>query len=50
VAKSGPVRLSEHDSHLWASLGEQPPVTDAVKEINQTYRGPHHVVAPHDRG
>ncbi|EHR59198.1 NUDIX hydrolase [Saccharomonospora cyanea] len=43
VKKSEPVRLTEHDSHLWASLDEQPPVTDAVKEIVQTYRGLHQV-------
>ncbi|TLW93568.1 NUDIX domain-containing protein [Saccharomonospora piscinae] len=41
VERSEPVRLTEHDSYLWASLDEQPPVTDAVKEIVQTYRGLH---------
>ncbi|EHR48727.1 Zn-finger containing NTP pyrophosphohydrolase [Saccharomonospora marina XMU15] len=43
VARSEPVRLTEHDLYLWASLDEQPPVTDAVKEIVQTYRGLHQV-------
>ena len=43
VEKSEPVRLTEHDSYLWASLDEQPPVTDAVKEIVQAYRGLHQV-------
>ncbi len=43
VAKPEPVRLSEHDSHLWVPLDEQPPVTDAVEEIVQAYRGLHQV-------
>lgn len=43
VEKSEPVLLTEHDSYLWASLDEQPPVTDAVKEIVQAYRGLHQV-------
>lgn len=43
VEKSEPVRLTEHDSYLWASLDEQPPVTDAVKKIVQTYRELHQV-------
>ncbi|WP_277068957.1 hypothetical protein [Saccharomonospora viridis] len=38
VEKSGPVRLSEHDSHLWVPLDEQPPVTDAVEEILRIHR------------
>ncbi|WP_269744639.1 hypothetical protein [Saccharomonospora cyanea] len=43
MKKSEPVRLTEHDSYLWASLDEQPPVTDAVKKIVQTYRELHQV-------
>lgn len=43
VAKSEPVRLTEHDAHLWVSLAEQPPVTEAVNEILQVYRGLHQV-------
>ncbi|MEY7974217.1 NUDIX hydrolase [Saccharomonospora xinjiangensis] len=39
VATSAPVRLTEHDSYLWAPLHEKPPVTDAVKEIVHAYRG-----------
>lgn len=39
VAKFEPVRLTEHDSYLWVSRDEQPPVTDAVNEIVQVYRG-----------
>ncbi len=43
VAKSEPVRLTEHDSYLWVSLDEQFPVTDSVKEIVQAYRELHQV-------
>lgn len=41
VEKSEPVRLTEHDSYLWVSLDEQPPVTEEVEGIVQTYRGLH---------
>lgn len=37
VAKSEPVRLTEHDAHLWTSLDEEPPVTEAVKEVFRAY-------------
>ena len=33
VAASEPVELTEHDSYLWMSLTDEPPVTDAVKGV-----------------
>ncbi|TLW93976.1 NUDIX domain-containing protein [Saccharomonospora piscinae] len=41
VAKSEPVRLTEHDSYLWASLDEQLPVTGEIHQIVQAHRGLH---------
>lgn len=38
VAAAEPVTLTEHDEYLWTSLDAEPPVTDAVKQIFQTYR------------
>lgn len=32
------VRLSEHDSYHWASLDDELPVTDAVKDVFEKYR------------
>src|SRR5262249_11493079 len=38
VATPEPVKLTEHDSYLWAPMTEEPPVTDAVKEVLATYQ------------
>lgn len=38
VAAAEPIELQEHDDYLWAELTEEPPVTDAVKDILTTYR------------
>jgi 8-oxo-dGTP diphosphatase len=39
VTAPEPVILTEHDEHRWHSLDEEPPVTDAVRHMLQTYRG-----------
>ncbi|MFC4375117.1 NUDIX hydrolase [Nocardia halotolerans] len=45
VAATEPVRLSEHDAHLWARLDGEPPVSDEVREVLGRYqrrlRDPH---------
>ncbi|PXX71199.1 8-oxo-dGTP diphosphatase [Nocardia tenerifensis] len=33
-----PVELTEHDAYTWTSLAEEPPVTEAVKEVLHRYR------------
>jgi 8-oxo-dGTP diphosphatase len=33
-----PVVLTEHDAYQWASLNEEPPVTEAVKGVLVAYR------------
>jgi len=38
VIEPGPVELTEHDAYSWTSLDEEPPVTDAVKEVLGKYR------------
>lgn len=38
VTTCGPIELREHDAYHWAALTEQPPVTDAVRNILDTYR------------
>lgn len=38
VTATEPVTLTEHDGYRWASLTEEPPVTDAVKDILAQYR------------
>jgi 8-oxo-dGTP diphosphatase len=38
VDAAEPIELTEHDAHLWASPTDEPPVTDAVKEILARYR------------
>lgn len=38
VTSPEPVRLQEHDAYQWAPLAEEPPVTDAVKEVLARYR------------
>ena len=39
VTAAEPVELQEHDSYAWTALSEEPPVTDAVKEVLGRYRG-----------
>jgi 8-oxo-dGTP diphosphatase len=38
VAVYGPIELQEHDAYLWLSLSEEPPVTDAIKDVLARYR------------
>ncbi|ASO21298.1 8-oxo-dGTP diphosphatase [Actinoalloteichus hoggarensis] len=38
VAASGPIELQEHDAYTWTALVEEPPVTDAVKNVLSKYR------------
>jgi 8-oxo-dGTP diphosphatase len=38
VATTGPIVLTEHDTHRWGSLADDPPVTDAVTDILIAYR------------
>lgn len=38
VAAPKPVTLQEHDAYAWTALTEEPPVTDAVKEVLSKYR------------
>ncbi|CAM4042097.1 NUDIX domain-containing protein [Nocardia ninae] len=33
-----PVELTEHDAYTWTSLSEDPPVTDAVREVLHRHR------------
>ncbi|WP_107657398.1 NUDIX hydrolase [Nocardia suismassiliense] len=33
VVSPEPVELTEHDAYTWTSLAEEPPVSDAVKEV-----------------
>jgi 8-oxo-dGTP diphosphatase len=40
VEKVEPVVLTEHDAYLWAELGGEVPVTEAVKKVLATYRQP----------
>jgi 8-oxo-dGTP diphosphatase len=37
VAATEPVVLTEHDSHQWAALDGELPVTDAVKGVLVAY-------------
>jgi 8-oxo-dGTP diphosphatase len=37
VAVTEPIRLQEHDAYLWATPGENSPVTDAVKNVLVSY-------------
>ncbi|HCU96071.1 MAG TPA: DNA mismatch repair protein MutT [Actinobacteria bacterium] len=37
VTATGPVRLQEHDTYLWAAPDADPPVTDAVKNLLANY-------------
>jgi 8-oxo-dGTP diphosphatase len=38
VTAPEPIELQEHDAYVWASLAEEPPVTDAVKDVLAKYR------------
>jgi len=38
VASPEPVELQEHDAYTWTPLTEEPPVTDAVKDVLSKYR------------
>ena len=38
VAETGTVVLQEHDEYLWSPISQEPPVTDAVKEVLARYR------------
>ncbi|RJQ79988.1 NUDIX domain-containing protein [Pseudonocardiaceae bacterium YIM PH 21723] len=38
VAEITDIKLSEHDTHVWVSLSDELPVTDAVKEIFEEYK------------
>lgn len=38
IAAPEPVTLQEHDAYAWTALAEEPPVTDAVKEVLDKYR------------
>ena len=38
VTSPEPVVLQEHDAYTWTALTEEPPVTDAVKEVLSKYR------------
>lgn len=33
VTATGPLTLTEHDEHRWHPVAEEPPVTDAVRQI-----------------
>lgn len=38
VTAPEPLTLQEHDAYAWTALTEEPPVTDAVKEVLRKYR------------
>ncbi|RJO70672.1 NUDIX domain-containing protein [Nocardia panacis] len=38
VVSPEPVELTEHDAYTWTSLAEEPPVSDAVKEVLHRHR------------
>ncbi|QIS17158.1 NUDIX domain-containing protein [Nocardia terpenica] len=38
VASAEPVVLQEHDAYTWTNLTEEPPVTDAVKQVLAQYQ------------
>jgi 8-oxo-dGTP diphosphatase len=38
VTSPEPVRLQEHDAYTWTALTEEPPVTDAVRDVLATYQ------------
>jgi len=38
VVSPEPIELREHDAYKWTPLTEEPPVTDAVKDVLDKYR------------
>ncbi|GAB2710489.1 NUDIX hydrolase [Nocardia thraciensis] len=38
VGAPEPVKLTEHDAYAWTAITDELPVTDAVKEVLNTYR------------
>lgn len=38
VTAPEPIELQEHDAYAWTALTEEPPVTDAVKDVLSKYR------------
>ncbi|OQS13936.1 DNA mismatch repair protein MutT [Nocardia donostiensis] len=38
IVEPEPVTLTEHDAYVWSDLAEDPPVTDAVKEVLEHFR------------
>ncbi|MEU7631484.1 NUDIX domain-containing protein [Nocardia sp. NPDC049220] len=38
VSVPEPVKLTEHDAYTWTGITEELPVTDAVKDVLNTYR------------
>lgn len=38
VTANGPVTLTEHDEYRWHPLDDDPPVTDAVRNLLDSYR------------
>ncbi|WP_007023230.1 NUDIX hydrolase [Saccharomonospora iraqiensis] len=38
VSAPEPIELREHDAYTWTALVDEPPVTDAVKQVLSTYR------------
>ncbi|WP_416566021.1 NUDIX hydrolase [Nocardia testacea] len=38
VDRTEPVELTEHDAYTWTNLSEEPPVTEAVKQVLARYR------------
>ncbi|GAA1017085.1 NUDIX hydrolase [Streptomyces thermogriseus] len=38
VTAPEPIELQEHDAYTWTALTEEPPVTDAVKDVLSKYR------------
>ncbi|WP_433598421.1 NUDIX domain-containing protein [Nocardia sp. CA-135953] len=38
VASAEPMQLQEHDAYTWTALTEEPPVTDAVRQVLAAYQ------------
>ncbi len=38
VAAPGPIKLTEHDEYRWHPLDDDPPVTEAVRSLLNSYR------------
>lgn len=39
IASPEPVQLQEHDAYTWTALTEEPPVTEAVRQVLAAYQG-----------